>query len=76
MRAWVLLGAVVVSGCATLNTANMSEPCARMYNDCLNVCERSRLPSSAPRTAGGSQDWQIEVARCTDDCNKQAKSCL
>jgi hypothetical protein len=75
MRALALLGAVVVSGCATLNTSGMSEPCKRLYDACLNSCERSKLPPSSPPTSGGSPDWQMDVAKCTDDCNKQAKSC-
>jgi hypothetical protein len=75
MRALVLLGAFVVSGCATLNTSGMSEPCARMYNACLDSCAKSKLPPTQPPSAGNSTDWQMDVASCTDGCNKQAKSC-
>ncbi|MEW5742393.1 MAG: hypothetical protein AB1938_25980 [Myxococcota bacterium] len=71
--AFALLAA---TGCATLNTAGMSEHCRNMYNACLDVCAKSRLPPTAqPQQLGNSSNWQMEVAQCTDGCNKQAKSC-
>ena len=29
---------VLLSGCATINTAGMSESCKRLYDACLNTC--------------------------------------
>ena len=82
-----MLGLAVVGGasCATLNTANMSEPCRNLYNACLNAC-----PSSNARTpgavSGNPQTYtpgpnittvspQLDVAGCVNDCNEAAKKC-
>lgn len=76
MRArWLALGALLGLGCATLNTSGMSEPCKRLYNACLDSCAKSQLPPPTPMSAGNNMNWQTEVASCTDDCNKRAKSC-
>ena len=73
---WLVVGAAVLGGgCATLNTSGMSEPCKRLYNACLDSCARSQLPPPTPPSSGNNTQWQIDVASCTDNCNKQAKSC-
>lgn len=70
----ILLLAVLLASCATLNTANMSESCRNLYNACLNTC-----PSSNPRTPPGqaitTQSLQMDVASCTNACNDRARSC-
>jgi hypothetical protein len=70
---WLALGALLATtGCATLNTAGMSEPCKRLYNACLNGCPNAAAPSPA---ALNSMPVRTDVAQCVDECNKQAKSC-
>lgn len=59
-------------GCAPLDRLRMSEPCQRLYDSCLNGCPKPP-PMSDP--AGGSDDFQIEIAACTHRCNEQAKAC-
>ncbi len=71
MRGWLLLGAVSLSGCATLNTSGMSEHCRRMYDACLNGCPNARTPGPEVVTP----DWRIDVAECTNACNERGKSC-
>jgi hypothetical protein len=83
----VTLALAVLAGasCATLNTANMSEPCRNLYNACLNAC-----PSSNPRTPGAvsgnpqtnypgpnitTVNAQTDVAACVNACNETAKKC-
>lgn len=66
----LVLGLVLLSGCATLNTSGMTESCRRLYDACLNGCPDARSP--AP---GQLQEWRMDVASCTDDCNKQARKC-
>lgn len=74
--ALVGLVAWAAAGCATLNTAGMSEHCRRLYDACLDSCAKSRLPPPAPASAtGNALTWQTEVASCTDACNQQAKAC-
>lgn len=84
-----MLALVVMSSasCATLNTANMSEPCRNLYNACLNACPASNArapgaipgspssPSYQPGRNVGSVTTQEDVARCVSDCNHTAKSC-
>lgn len=72
---WFVVGAVLGCGCATLNTSGMSEHCKRMYDACLDACAKSQVPRPPP-PSGNDMNWKIEVASCTDDCNRQAKSCL
>lgn len=62
--------AVLGGGCATLNTSGMTEHCRRLYDACLNSC-----PSSASPGPAQLPEWRMDVASCTDDCNKQAKKC-
>lgn len=63
---------LVAPGCATLNTAGMSESCRRLYDACLDGCPRANAPpdGSLAQTA-----WRTDVAACTDQCNQQAKHC-
>lgn len=68
MRALLLLA--VLGGCATLNTAGMSESCRRLYDACLNTCPGATRGGPPP-----TGDLQIEVAACTNDCNERAKKC-
>ena len=71
--AWPLL---LLTSCATLNTAGMSEACKSAYNACLNGCP------DAPRRGGidspiahPEADLQIDVASCTNACNEKARKC-
>ena len=61
---------VLLSGCATINTAGMSESCKRLYDACLNTC-----PGAARGGPPPTSNLQIEVAACTNDCNERAKKC-
>lgn len=65
---------LVLSSCATLNTAGMSEPCRNLYNACLNTC-----PSASPQAPPGgtitTQSLQTDVAACTQGCNEKARAC-
>ncbi|MBL8910836.1 MAG: hypothetical protein JNM17_09060 [Archangium sp.] len=73
------------ASCATLNTANMSEPCRNLYNACLNACPaaNARAPGAVPGNPAPYQpgrnpngiSTQENVARCVSDCNDTAKSC-
>lgn len=67
MRAILLL---LISGCATINTAGMSESCKRLYDACLNTC-----PGAVRGVPPPTSDLQIDVAACTNDCNERAKKC-
>lgn len=67
-----LLFLLALGSCATLNTWGMSERCKDLYNACLNGCPNPGARGNPPATGN---DWQINVAECTDRCNKQAKSC-
>ncbi len=79
MRRAVLL-TVVFCGCATLNTAGMSEPCRDVYNACLNRCPRpprvegSNLDGLSKSPVGGP-NLDIGTASCTQKCNDDQKSC-
>ncbi len=68
MRALLLL---LISGCATINTAGMSESCKRLYDACLNTCPGAVPGVPPPPTT----ELQIDVAACTNDCNERAKKC-
>jgi hypothetical protein len=68
MRWLLVLG---LCGCATLNTAGMSESCKRLYDACLNTCPGA---SRDGRPVQGSLT-QMEIAACTDRCNEQARRC-
>ncbi|MEW6432662.1 MAG: hypothetical protein AB1730_14255 [Myxococcota bacterium] len=72
---WLAVGAVLGWGCATLNTSGMSEHCKRLYDACLDSCAKSRPPPLPTQSVGNNMNWQIDVASCTDGCNKRAKSC-
>ena len=73
----VVVGLVLaLSGCATLNTAGMSEHCKALYNACLNTCPGAqregrqepnirRLPNSA----------EVDTAQCVNRCNEQGRAC-
>lgn len=71
---WLVLGAMLGWGCATLNTAGMSEHCRRMYDACLDACAKAQAPRPMP-SSGNNMNWQIDVASCTNECNQRAKSC-
>ncbi len=71
MRALLLL---LTSGCATINTAGMSESCKRLYDACLNTCPGAARGAPPARPTTGPS-FQIEVASCTSDCNERAKKC-
>ncbi len=67
---------LLLAGCATLNTAGMTEACKSSYNACLNSCP------DAPRQGGLDSpiarppaDLQIDVASCTNACNERARNC-
>ncbi|MDX2013891.1 MAG: hypothetical protein SFW67_27085 [Myxococcaceae bacterium] len=68
---WLLL-TVVLSGCATIDTAGLSEACRRLYDACLSACP-GVAPGSIPVSPG--PNTQIEIASCTQDCNDRAKAC-
>lgn len=67
MKAMLLL---VLSGCATINTAGLSGSCKRLYDACLNTC-----PGAAQGSPPRMSDLQTDVASCTADCNERAKHC-
>lgn len=67
MRVALLL---MLSGCATIDTAGMNESCRRLYDACLNTC-----PGAARGGPPQLGDLQTGVAACTDDCNERAKKC-
>lgn len=70
-----LLGAtaaLLLGACAPLRLTNQSPHCQRLYDACLNACPKPPPPNPiAPQY----NELQIEVARCTDRCNKDAQSC-
>jgi hypothetical protein len=68
--AWLLLA---LAGCATLNTAGMSEACKRLYDACLNTCPTALSPMNPTSTP--NTNLQIDVAACTNDCNDRARRC-
>lgn len=69
---WLVL--LALSGCATLNTAGMSEHCRRLYDACLNTCPSS-LPAPPVGTNLTTVSPQFDVASCTNDCNERARAC-
>ncbi len=66
----------VLSSCATLNTAGMSDSCRNLYNSCLSNCPTAdasrRVP---PGPSLNSTQPMADVAQCTNRCNEQAKKC-
>jgi hypothetical protein len=81
MRAKSGIISLALWGCAALNTATMSGSCRDAYNACLNVCpsgnssgSNSGLLNIGPGGVGLSP-LQTELARCTERCNQQAKTC-
>jgi hypothetical protein len=77
----LLAGALTLaSGCATLDTGNMSPVCRDQYNACLDSCQPASRPAS--RTPPDSVQGQSErrtpdtvTPGCVDTCNQKAKSC-
>ncbi|RKH42451.1 hypothetical protein [Corallococcus llansteffanensis] len=68
------------SGCATLDTSNLSSACRQQYNACLDSCQPpSRLPSRQPTDSVQGQSESLtpdtQTPGCVDDCNRQAKTC-
>ena len=47
---------LMLSSCATLNTAGMSESCRNLYNACLNTC-----PTANPRVPPSQSSMQIKA---------------
>ena len=67
---------LLLCSCATISTAGMSEPCKAAYNACLNGCpDAARSGNPNPPPSAIPMTIKPEVASCTDDCNRQARSC-
>lgn len=66
---------LLLSACATLNTAGMSEACKSAYNACLNGCPDAPRQGALTPTPKPPSDLQIDVAACTNDCNERARKC-
>ncbi len=60
----------LISSCAAINTAGLSESCRNQYDACLNACPGVARGSPAPTSI-----TQMEIAGCTDECNRRARSC-
>jgi hypothetical protein len=74
MRA--LAAVLLLCGCATLNTAGMSEHCKTLYNACLNGCPDAARPGNPnPPPTAVQTDINPQIASCTDACNRQARLC-
>lgn len=66
--------ALIFCSCATLNTAGMTDHCRRLYDACLNACPSAPAPPPGP-VINNTAPAQVDVARCTNDCNERARSC-
>ncbi len=72
-----------LTACATLDAAQLSEPCRVTYNACLNTCpsadSRARRPAENPHGPQANYDTtnrlMTDVASCTQKCNDEAKAC-
>ena len=74
MRSIVLL--ILLSSCATISTAGMSESCKNSYNSCLNACpEAPRQGAISPTAPGPSGNIDPGIAACTARCNEQSTKC-
>jgi hypothetical protein len=76
------LTVIVVTACAPLNASVMSDRCRDQYDACLNGCRPPPGPvnGAAPLDPGqqrpmSTTDFQIDVASCTNDCNRQSDAC-
>jgi hypothetical protein len=73
--------ALLLVSCAPLSASTMSERCRDIYDSCLDGCRPLPRPSTGRPPEPGqlpppsSNDWQIDVASCTNDCNKASESC-
>lgn len=70
----------LLSGCATLDTSNMSPSCRDQYDACLNSCQPRGRPASRqpPDSAQGYAERltpDTQTPACTDACKQQAKTC-
>lgn len=76
----LLAGALwLSSGCATLNTSDMTPACRDQYNACLDGCRSSRGVPPPPPGPGGSSTVSLpgddESPGCVDACNRQGRGC-
>jgi hypothetical protein len=74
------LALALTSGCATLDTANMSPVCRDQYNACLDGCQPASRPArrTPPDSVQGQSDRltpDTVVPGCVDSCNQKAKRC-
>ncbi|WP_147441800.1 hypothetical protein [Corallococcus exercitus] len=70
----------LLSGCATLDTSNLTPSCRDRYDACLNSCKASSLPPSRqpPDSVQGHAERltpDTQTPACTNSCNQQAKTC-
>ncbi|RYZ42080.1 MAG: hypothetical protein EOO71_09305 [Myxococcaceae bacterium] len=73
-------GLLVLSGCATLDTSNMSPSCRSRYDACLNSCQPPswaalRIPQDSEQGQSVGRTPDTQTPGCVDECNQQAKSC-
>ncbi|WP_375743809.1 hypothetical protein NR800_00570 [Corallococcus interemptor] len=82
IRGLSLLAAALplLSGCATLDTSNMSPYCRDQYDACLDGCQPRGRPASRqpPDSVQGHAERltpDTQTPACTDSCKQQAKTC-
>ncbi|WP_147448734.1 hypothetical protein [Corallococcus terminator] len=73
-------GLAVLSGCATLDTSNLSPSCRSQYNACLDSCQPSsrvalRIPQDSVQGQSVGRTPDTQTPGCVDECNQQAKTC-
>ena len=82
LRDLSLLAVVLLAftGCATLDTSNLSSACRNQYNACLDSCQPpsqppSRQPTDSKQGQAQHRTLDTDTASCVDECNRQAKTC-
>lgn len=77
LRAFAPLTVAValLSGCATIDTSNLSPSCRGQYDACLSSCQSPYQPPQRMTPDSNLSQVDTQTPSCVDSCNRKAKSC-